>query len=208
MQKGENKDFTCVAVVRNFHNKQRLRIACRSKEELEVVKRAATATVVEGARILRDQLYLVKVNNARTDAILKPDGTVKEEALATLNDSNKISVAKLSWLSSRQARKAYGSMAVFSKKADAVRFLKDGFFTVGGESASVWVFEPDTGPPRCYNCQRLGHKAFSCKEAKRCGKCAQEGHELNACQAIEPRCVLCSGPHTVMSRHCTKPYGG
>ena len=73
-------------------------------------------------------------------------------------------------------------MAVFfSKRADAERFLKDGFFTVGGESVSVRVFKPDTGLPRCYNCQRLGHKAFSYKEAKRCGKCAQEGHDLNAC---------------------------
>ena len=95
VRKGEDKTFKCIAVTRNFHNKQRLRIFCRSEEELEVVKRAATATVVEGARILRDQLYPVKVNNARTDAILNPDGVVKEEALAALNDSNKTNIAKL-----------------------------------------------------------------------------------------------------------------
>ena len=175
---GEDKAFKCRAITRDHRTKQRLRILCRGEEELDMVKRAATATVVEGARVLRDQLYPVKVNNVRTDAILQPNGVVREDALVALNDSNNTQLAKLSWLSSRHVRKAYGSMVIFfTKGSEAARFLRDGFFTVGGESAYVRVFEPNTGPPRCYNCQGLGHKAFSCKEAKRCGRCAQEGHD-------------------------------
>ena len=208
VHKGEDKAFKCRAITRDNRTKQRLRILCRGEEELDVVRRAATTALMEGARVLRDQLYPIKINNVRTDAILQPNGVVKEDALAALNDSNNTQLAKLSWLSSRHVRKAYGSMVVFfTKGSEAARFLRDGFFTVGGESAYARVFEPNTGPPRCYNCQGLGHKAFSCKEAKRCGKCAQEGHDFNNCQAIEPRCVMCSGSHTVMSRHCSKPYG-
>ena len=208
IHKGEDKTFKCRAITRDNRTRQQLRILCRGEEELDVVKRAATATVMEGARVLRDQLYPVKINNVRTDAILQPNGVVKEDALSALNDSNSTQLAKLSWLSSRHVRKAYGSMVVFfTKGSEAARFLRDGFFTVGGESAYVRVFEPNTGPPQCYNCQGLGHKAFSCKEVKRCGKCAQEGHDLNNCQVIKPRCVMCSGPHTVMSRHCPRPHG-
>ena len=182
VQKGENKEFRCRAVTKDARTKQRIRILCRSEAELDIVKQAATATAVEGARILRDQLYPVKVNNVRTDAILRPNGEVKEEAMAALNDSNNTKVAKLSWLSSRQFRKAYGSMVLFfTKRLEAERFLRDGFFTVGGESAYVRVFEPSVGPPRCYNCQGIGHKAYSCKEVQRCGKCAQVGHSWTTC---------------------------
>ena len=107
-----------------------------------MVRRAATATVVEGARVLRDQLYPVKINNVRTDAILQPNGIIREDALAALNDTNNTQLAKLSWLSSRHVRKAYGSMVVFfTKGSEATRFLRDGFLTVGGESAYVRVFE-------------------------------------------------------------------
>ena len=67
----------------------------------------------------------------------------------------------------------------FIKGLKAARFLRDSFFTVDNKLAYVWVFKPNTGPPQCYNCQGLGHKAFSCKEAKKCGKCAQEGHNFN-----------------------------
>ena len=156
VQKGEDKTFKCRAITRDNRTKQRLRILCRGEEELDMIKRAATATVMEGARVLRDQLYPVKINNVRTDAILQPNGLIKEDALATLNDSNNTQLAKLSWLSSRHVRKAYGSMVVFfTRKSEAARFLRDGFFTVGGESAYAHVFEPNTGPPRCYNCQGL-----------------------------------------------------
>ena len=208
VQKGGNKEFRCKAVIKDARTKQRLRILCRSEAELDSVKQAATATAVEGARVLRDQLYPVKVNNVRTDAILQPNGEIKEEAMAALNDSNNIKVAKFSWLSSRQFRKAYRSMVLFfTKRSEAERFLRDGFFTVGGESAHVRVFEPSTGSPRCYNCQGVGHKAYSCKEAQRCGKCAQVGHSWTICQAEVPKCATCTGPHTVTSRYCPGVYG-
>ena len=98
--------------------------------------------------------------------------------MAALNDNNNTQIAKLSWLSSRQARKAYGLMVVFfTKGLEAVRFLNERYMNVGGESAFIQVFEPETGPPRCYNCQGLGYKAFSCKDLQRCGKCAQIGHD-------------------------------
>ena len=69
----------------------------------------------------------------------------------------------------------------FTKRLEAKRFLRDRFFTIGGESAYVWVFEPSIGPPRCYNCQGVGHKAYSYKEAQRYDKCAQVGHSWTTC---------------------------
>ena len=207
IQKSENKTFQCKAIVKDQRTQHRVRVLCRSEEELDVVKKAATEVATEGVRILRDQLYPVKVNNARADAVLQADGTIQEDIVSTLNDSNKTQVTKVTWLSSKQARKAYGSMVIFLKKrSEAERFLGEGFFNVGGESASVRIFEPNFGPPRCYNCQRIGHKTFSCKEAQKCGNCAQVGHSWSDC--INPlNCALCSGPHPVTSRQCPSPNG-
>ena len=106
--------------------------------------------------ILRDQLYPVKVNNVRTDAILQPNGEIREDAVVAYNDSNNTQVAKLSWLSSCQTRKTYGSIVVFfTKGSEAAKFLNERYMNLGGQSAFVRVFGPDAGPPRYYNCQEL-----------------------------------------------------
>ena len=207
-QKGENKTFKCRGIVKDHRTQCRVRILCRSEEELDIVKKAATEVATEGAKTLRDQLYPLKVNNARTDAVLQPNGDIKGDIVSALDDSNKTQVSKVSWLSSRHARKAHGSMVVFLKKrSEAERLLNEGFITVDGESASVRVFKPNLGPPRCYNCQSAGHKAFSCKEAQKCGNCAQVGHGWNDCKASESKCAVCSGPHAVTSRSCRPQHG-
>ena len=119
-----------------------------------------------------------------------------------LNDSNKTQVAKVSWLSSWYTRKVYGFMVVFLKKrSEAERLLNKGFITVGGESALVCVFEPNFGPPRCYNCQSAGHKVFSYKEVQKYGNCAQVGYGWNNYKVSESKCAIYLGPHAVTSRN-------
>ena len=108
---------------------------------------------------------LVKVNNTIADAVLQPNGNIKEDVVSALNNRNKTQVAKVSWLSSWHARKVYGSMVVFLKnRSEAKRLLNKGFITIGEELASVYVFKPNFGPHQCYNCQSAGHKVFNYKE--------------------------------------------
>ncbi|KAM4061518.1 endonuclease-reverse transcriptase domain-containing protein [Hirsutella rhossiliensis] len=59
----------------------------RDEAELQMVKEAAQKTAVEGSRVMRDQLYPVRVDNANRTAIL---------------------TRKISWLSKRESGKAYG----------------------------------------------------------------------------------------------------
>ena len=54
IHKGEDKAFKYRAITRDNCIKQQLRILCQGKEELDVVKRAVTAIVMEGARVLQD----------------------------------------------------------------------------------------------------------------------------------------------------------
>ena len=139
--------------------------------------------------------------------LLTPEGKLKEGILEALGEENKTSIAKVAWLSRKDTGKAYGSMIIyFSKRMEAIRFLTEKYIYVGGESATVWHFEPKTGPSRCYQCHEMGHKAFHCKNPVKCGKCTG-GHTISECKAEIPKCAVCGGPHAVMSFTCPSRHG-
>ncbi|KAM4061772.1 reverse transcriptase [Hirsutella rhossiliensis] len=175
----------------------------RDEAELQMVKEAAQKTAVEGSRVMRDQLYPVRVDNANRTAILDAEGNVLPGAIEALSAENRVTIGKISWLSKRESGKAYGSMVVYvTKKSDAERLLEGHYFDLAGESATTYVFEPRTGPIQCFNCQEIGHKAYACKKQRTCGKCAKVGHHHRECTAIEPKCVPCGGPHESFSWKC------
>ena len=56
-------------------------------------------------------------------------------------------------------------------------------------------------PVQCYNCQRFGHTAGSCRTKPRCLICG-EGHNRNECKSTVIRCANCCGTHVSSSRDC------
>jgi Zinc knuckle len=203
---GQDK-WRCAAVIRDGRNAERIKIACRDEAELQRVKEAAQKVAAEGARVLRDQLYPVKVDNANRSAVLDAHGKVLPGAAEVLGKENDVNIAKIAWLSRRDEGKAYGSMVVYvTKGSDAARLLQDQYFHLAGESAYTSIFEPRYGPKQCYRCQELGHKAFSCSKPQTCARCAAVGHHHSECQATIPKCVPCGGPHESFSRKCRVLY--
>ena len=198
----------CRAVVKDPRNIGRLRVLCQDEGELGQVKEAVQKGIqTTGTRVLRDQLYPVKVDNANRTQVLDSNGVVKGEALSALSQENEVQIAKNIWLSDKSNQKAYGSMAIYlTKVSDANRLLQKQFFDLAGESAYTRVYEPRTGPIQCYNCQALGHKAFACKKQQICANCAQEGHYHKYCAVEIPKCTPCGGPHPSYSRNCKKLY--
>jgi len=202
-------NWRCAAVIRDARNTERIRVACRDEAEFQQVKEAAQKTISGGARVLRDQLYPVKVDNANRTAILDQEGKVLPGAMEALGEENNVHIAKIGWLSKKDTGKAYGSMVVYvTKSSEATRLLQDQYFHVAGESAYTRTFEPQYGPPRCYKCQELGHKAYACTKPQVCAKCAQVGHHHNDCQAAIPKCTACGGPHESFSKNCNMIYPG
>lgn len=199
----ERDNWRCTAVTRDPRNTTRIRVTCRDETELQLVKEAALKSAVSGLRVLRDQLYPVKVDNANRSAVLDQDGSIRPEAAEALGKENEVQIAKMAWLSKKDAAKAYGSMVIYvTKGSDAVRLLQGQYFHIAGESAYTSIYEPRTGPVQCYNCQAIGHKAFSCNKTQVCAKCAKEGHHHRDCLEEVPRCVPCGGPHESFSRNC------
>jgi hypothetical protein len=174
MREGEEgSGWRCVAVTRDPRNIARIRITCRDESELARVKEVSEKTKAVGSRILRDQWYLIKVDNACRIAVLDENGEVRVGVKEMLEKENEVKIAKLSWLSRKDSPKAYGSMVVYVNKcANAGRLLEGQYFDVDGESAFAGVFEPRHGPMQCFICLGLGHKAFSCTRPQLCSRCA------------------------------------
>ena len=91
-------------------------LLCRNEEELKKIESTAIASAEQWVGVLRDQIYPVKVNNTRADAVLMPDSTLKPNATAEIAVENGTELAKVAWLSAKQNSKAYRSLvACFTK---------------------------------------------------------------------------------------------
>ncbi|RYC77154.1 hypothetical protein BFJ63_vAg19972, partial [Fusarium oxysporum f. sp. narcissi] len=131
----DNPTWRCRAVTKDPKNPHRVRITCRDESEHEIVKRVAETKLAPGARILRDDLYPIRVDNVSRIAVLNERNEVRTEITEMLGRENDTEVAKIAWLSKRDIPKAYGSMVVYLKKrSEARRFINEGFFVAGGES--------------------------------------------------------------------------
>ncbi|KAH7464139.1 hypothetical protein FOMA001_g17817 [Fusarium oxysporum f. sp. matthiolae] len=199
----DNPTWRCQAVTRDPKNPHHVRITCRNESEHEVVKRVAETKLALGTRILRDDLYPIRVDNVSRIAVLDERNEVRAEATQALGRENDTEVAKIAWLSKRDVPKAYGSLVVHLKKrSEARRFISEGFFVAGGESGTTKVFERRDRPKQCYNCQQItNHKAYQCDRPQVCGKCAREGHHHSRCAETILRCLPCGGPHESFSRN-------
>ena len=200
-------NWRCQAVTRDMKNEKRIRIACRDEGEHQMIKQVAETKIATGIRVLRDELYPIKVDSVNRLTILDDKGEIRSGLAETLSRENETTVAKIAWLSKRDVPKAYGSMAVYvTKGSDASRLLAEGFFHVGGESGTTSIFERRPRPDQCYNCQEIGHKAFQCRNSQKCAKCAKEGHHHSNCKETILKCIPCGGPHESFSKNCRKLY--
>ncbi|KAJ5198728.1 uncharacterized protein N7498_007845 [Penicillium cinerascens] len=99
-----------------------------SETEHQPVKKVAETKIGAGARVLRDELYPIKVDSVKRAAVLDDNHDILSGAAAALGEENETTVAKMTWLSSKEAAKPYGSMVVYlTKGADARRLLAEGY---------------------------------------------------------------------------------
>jgi len=68
------ENWRCIAVTRDIKNHDRIRITGRDVQETKMIKEVAEKVIVGGSRVLRDQLYPIKVDNARRDGVLSAKG--------------------------------------------------------------------------------------------------------------------------------------
>ncbi|KAL2146425.1 hypothetical protein VTI28DRAFT_4178 [Corynascus sepedonium] len=177
----ENQEgWRYAAVVKEARNPDRIKVICKDEGEATLIKEAAQKINIPGLRVMRDQLYPVRVDNANRIPVLDTDGNVLPGAAETLGKENGVNIAKIAWLSRKDSGKAYGSMVVYvTKGSDARRLLDGHYFHLAGESAYTAVFARREGLIQCYNYQEIGHKAFACKKPQICGRGPHESFSRN-----------------------------
>lgn len=84
---------------------------------------------------------------------------------------------------------------------DAKRALEERFVKIDGNLALVSEYRKIQRPQRCYNYNKYGHHKSRCDLPPKCGKCSTN-YETNVCEATEPKCAACDGPHTAMDADC------
>ena len=113
----DHTHWRCRAVTVDQENTNRIRIACRDEAEHQLVKKVAEAKIGAGARVLRDELYPIKVDSVKRAAVLDENDEILAGAAAALSEENETTVAKIAWLSSKEARSPMGQWSFTSPKA-------------------------------------------------------------------------------------------
>ncbi|KAF5696884.1 reverse transcriptase, partial [Fusarium mundagurra] len=94
-REGGQPNWRCAAVVKDVRNEDRIKVVCRDEAELQLVREAAERTMVKGVRVLRDQLYPVKVDGANRTAVLDSSGNILPGAAEALGKENVVTIAKM-----------------------------------------------------------------------------------------------------------------
>jgi hypothetical protein len=143
----DQSHWRCVAVTPDGRNANCLRITGRDEGEIQKIKIILEARKAPGARVLRDQLYPIRVDNVNRTAVFDKEFNVLPGALETMSQENEAQIAKVVWLSRKVNPKTYGSIVVYlTKNGNARRLLEEHYFLVAGESAYTSVFQQLNGP--------------------------------------------------------------
>lgn len=86
----------------------RLKIACRNEAEHQLVWKVAEAKIGAGGRVLRDELYPIKVDNVKRAAVLDENHDNLSGGAAALGERKEATVAKQRGLAARKPRSLTG----------------------------------------------------------------------------------------------------
>lgn len=87
--------------MKDAKNTARIRVTCRDEDELKRVKEVAERISAPRTRVLRDQLYPVRVDNANRIAVLDQNGNLRLGIMEAMVAENEVQISKIAWLSRR-----------------------------------------------------------------------------------------------------------
>ena len=115
--------------MRDVRNADRIKVTYRDEAEMQLIQQTAQKTAIKGARVLRDQLFPVKVDGANRTAVLDSNGDILPGSMEALCKENEVIIAKIHWLSNKENGKTYGSIVIYvTKGVDAKRLLEERWF--------------------------------------------------------------------------------
>ena len=140
--------------------------------------------------------------------VLKADLNIddQETAIKELEEANQslnLKVEQVRLLRpNKQGPAAHHSIVVFTKQAEVANQGIRKNIIINHQCFHVERYAPQTQIMQCFNCYEYGHRARECKNHRRCGRCAKEGHDTNQCEEMEPHCSQCQGKHVAWDFEC------
>lgn len=157
-----------------FKDKAAKEIASKSKQWLEELG--------SGVKLVKPRFGIV-VHRTPTDEVrLREDKERSINKIVSENDlaSRGFGIEEIAWLKKKDSPLgAAASLGIWFDSAEAAEWaIQDGMLFGLRYVGSVEPYKRKER--RCFNCQGLGHEAWSCKERQRCGHCAAE-HDKREC---------------------------
>ncbi|KAJ5507062.1 hypothetical protein N7527_009205 [Penicillium freii] len=87
-----------------------------SKITKSEIKKVAEVKIGTGAWLLRDELYPIKVDSIKRTAVLDKNYKILIGTAAALSKENETTIAKMTWLSSKETAKPYRSIVIYLTK--------------------------------------------------------------------------------------------
>jgi hypothetical protein len=117
----------------------------------------------------------------------------EEEIVVALSSQGVIEAKRLSFMKDGE-RHPSGTVFLTFGFPDVPERIKLGFMVV-----RVDPYVPN--PMRCFNCQKFGHTARTCKHEQACSVCSGKGHDDRSC-INQAKCANCEGDHPSFSKEC------
>jgi hypothetical protein len=183
-----------------------LKLQFITTEDAEKVRTTAIdwTVIYQGVKMHKPN-YGIVVHGIPTD-IIDLEANYSETAKLWSEQNQEINILRITPLrrKTREPRRPqkHHSIVVFTEnKAAANHCIKFGFF-VDRCRYKTERYTPHLHLNQCFRCYGFGHKALTCKNRQRCGRCSNEGHNSNECNHPYPTCANCKGEHESWQPRC------
>ncbi len=178
----------------------------RDVQEIKMIKKVTEKIIINDLRMFRDQLYLIKINNAHKNDVLFIEKLLLSEIIKLLRKKNEILVTKMIWISRKNNDKVYSFMIVYLyRDSDVNRLLQKDYFYINNELRFINIFERHSRSDQYYNCQSINYKIYNCKKIIICVRCITKEYNHHNCNATL-KCISCDELHKLYSKNCWVLY--
>ncbi|MBW0521937.1 hypothetical protein O181_061652 [Austropuccinia psidii MF-1] len=110
------------------------------------------------------------------------DDEICRNSILKQNEIKKEQVDRIRWLGHpKEEEKSHGSLVIYFTDRNLAHQILWGGLIFDGNFMCTMIYSP--GPPQCFNCLKIGHQAFQCKEDPTCSKCGDK-HRPQDCKDL------------------------
>ena len=188
-----------------------IRVKCSTPNDANELKNKEWSSAYEGMEVKKPR-YGIVIHRVPTEYINFDNRNMTEtiQHMEQQNQSKGLKILSIVPLrkkpenpqSNPEKQPAHQSIIVFTYDADSAdACIKQGTNIKWGTYRTE-KYAPQLRLTQCYNCQKFGHTARSCRNQLTCGKCGSHDHSTSNCTSESHQCPACQGNHPSWHPQC------